>query len=77
MERYAGIDVSLESADLCVVDAAGQVVLSVSLDAQAASIARRGRVGHSGSQVAMRVNQLTRVPMQSTFRKRLPKSGTH
>jgi hypothetical protein len=26
MEHYAGIDVSLESASLCVVDAAGRIV---------------------------------------------------
>ena len=42
MEHYAGIDVSLESASLCVVDATGRIV-------REAKIARSGGCAVWGS----------------------------
>jgi hypothetical protein len=34
MEQYAGIDVSLESASVCVVDAAGRIVREAKLECE-------------------------------------------
>jgi transposase len=33
MEHYAGIDVSLESSSVCVVDGAGKIVIEAKVDA--------------------------------------------
>ena len=76
MEHYAGIDVSLESASLCVVDATGRIVREAKvasepdvLPAVKKRIRARGvGVGHCGSSALnVQRQQLTGVAVGSTI----------